>query len=119
MMARNSADNPDGIGIDFGTTNSVVAISPRGSSVPRARALLAKSMPHPSVVWYRGGGNDPVVGSAAKENMLGFADEPGNLFVSSIKRLLGKGAEVSIFGTKHPAWEVAAEVFKHLKRDAA
>lgn len=116
-MAASSLIKPDGFGIDFGTTNSVVAISSRGSPFPRTRSLLADGLPHPSVVWYQVG-HEPTVGRAAKNNMLGFAEAPGNFFVSSIKRSLGKGADVSIFGTKHPVWQVASEVFKHLKYDA-
>lgn len=117
-MGRSRLAKPDGIGIDFGTTNSVVAVSSRGDPVPRTRSLLADGLPHPSVVWYQVG-HDAIVGSTAKKNMLGFADAPGNFFVPSVKRSLGKGAEVSVFGTKHPVWEVASEVFKHLKSHAA
>lgn len=44
----------DGIGIDFGTTNSVVAVSTRSKPTPRIKALLADDIrPHPSVVWYQ------------------------------------------------------------------
>ncbi len=83
----------------------------------RTRPLLADGFPHPSVVWYQMG-HEAIIGRAAKNNMLGFAEAPGNLFVSSIKRSLGKDRHVSIFGTKHPVWEVASEVFKHLKHHA-
>jgi molecular chaperone DnaK (HSP70) len=80
--------------------------------------LLAEGgLPHTSVVWYQVG-HEPIVGRTAKDNMLGFAEAPGNFFVSSIKRSLGKGTDVSIFGAKQPVWEVAAEVFKHLKHHA-
>jgi molecular chaperone DnaK (HSP70) len=117
-MARTRSAKYDGFGIDFGTTNSVVALASRGDPIPRTWQLLDDGHPHPSVVWYQVG-RDPVVGRAAKNNMLGFADAAGNFFVSSIKRSLGKGGEVSIFGTKQPVWAVASEVFKHLKHDAA
>jgi molecular chaperone DnaK len=116
-MARTRSGKPDGFGIDFGTTNSVVAISSKGTPIPRTTSLLADGLPHPSVVWYQVG-HEPVVGRTAKNNMLGFAEAPGNFFVSSIKRSLGKDSDVSIFGTKHPVWEIASEVFKHLKHDA-
>lgn len=116
-MARSRSAKPDGVGIDFGTTNSVVAISTKGAPNPRTKALLADGFPHPSVVWYQLG-RDPIVGRTAKSNMLGFAEAPGNLFVPSIKRTLGKGHDVSVFGSKHPVWEIASEVFKHLKAHA-
>jgi len=108
----------DGIGIDFGTTNSVVAVSTRSKPTPRIKALLADDIrPHPSVVWYQVS-EEPRVGRIAKSNILGFSEAPGNLFISSIKRSLGKGRTFSIFGTKVSGWQVAAEIFRYLKHDA-
>ena len=63
------------------------------SGLPRTTSLLADGLPHPSVVWYQVG-HEPIVGRAAKNNVLGFAEAPGNFFVSSIKRSLGKGTPV-------------------------
>lgn len=46
-------------------------------------------------------------------------DGMGHAFIRSIKRRLGRGEEVEIVGgQRKPAWEVAAEIFSHLKRDA-
>ena len=85
---------------------------------PRVKALLANDVrPHPSVVWYHVS-EEPRVGRIAKSNILGFSEAPGNLFISSIKRSLGKGRTFSIFGSKVPAWQVASEIFRHLKHDA-
>jgi len=106
-----------GIGIDFGTTNSVVATSDKSRPKPRTKALLDKSSPHPSVVWYKVGG-EPEVGRKAKDNILGSADATGHFFISSVKRELGKERSYSIFGAKRHATEVAAEIFSHLKADA-
>jgi molecular chaperone DnaK (HSP70) len=118
-MGRTDARNPaDGVGIDFGTTNSVVAVSTRSKPNPRVKALLADdSRPHPSVVWYRVG-EEPRVGRLAKSHILGFSEAPGNLFIPSIKRSLGKGRTYSIFGSKVPGWQVASEIFRHLRHDA-
>jgi molecular chaperone DnaK (HSP70) len=58
------------------------------------------------------------VGRLAKNHILGSSEEAGNYFATSIKRSLGKDQTVSIFGTKYHAWQVAAEVFRHLKADA-
>lgn len=117
-MGRSAVQSTaDGVGIDFGTTNSVVAVSTRGKRASRIKALLDDSRPHPSVVWYQVS-EEPRVGRVAKNNILGFSEAPGNLFIPSIKRSLGKDRTFSIFGTKVPAWQVAAEIFKYLKHDA-
>ena len=74
------------VGIDLGTTNSLVATVRSGISdtLPDAngRHLL------PSVVRYRNG-LDPVVGDAALE---AAADDPLNT-IASVKRLMGRGIE--------------------------
>jgi molecular chaperone HscA len=74
------------VGIDLGTTNSVVAISRDGEAeVLReqdGRALI------PSVVAYAPDGS-AIVGESAKRLLL---DRP-EVVVSSIKRLMGRGAE--------------------------
>ncbi len=73
------------VGIDLGTTNSVVAIAREG--VPAALHDETGKALVPSVVAYpRAGG--VLVGDAARELMAG---EPRNV-VASIKRLMGRGA---------------------------
>ncbi|BBK31471.1 molecular chaperone HscA [Stella humosa] len=73
------------VGIDLGTTNSVVAVATDGRpQVLRdadGRGLV------PSVVAYADGA-PPLVGEAARRRLL---DEPDQV-VSSIKRLMGRGA---------------------------
>jgi len=82
------------IGIDLGTTNSVVAISRGGTTEtlrdPAGRALI------PSVVLYPATGA-PVVGDEA---MALLAENPGSI-VSSVKRLMGRGIDdlKSVAGT--------------------
>lgn len=117
MGSLNARPLPDGIGIDFGTTNSVVAVSNKGKPTPRIRPLLADSRPHPSVIWYQVS-EEPRVGRVAKNHILGFSEAPGNLFISSIKRSLGKNKTFSVFDSKKPGWQVAADIFRHLKRHA-
>jgi molecular chaperone HscA len=72
------------VGIDLGTTNSVVAVAREGKTEvlrdERGRSLL------PSVVAY---GDDVVVGHEARAILL---DRP-DIVVGSIKRLMGRGAE--------------------------
>ena len=74
-----------GYGVDFGTTNSVLAFSDGRTTT----AIMDEStdLPHPSVVWYSGDG--VVVGGEAKRNINQYGDQPGHRFVRSIKRKLG------------------------------
>ncbi len=51
-------------GLDFGTTNSLVALVQDGQVI----RFLDADEPHPSVVWYRSG-EETVVGRVAKENL--------------------------------------------------
>src|SRR5215475_11004779 len=73
------------VGIDLGTTNSVVAIAREGKPAAlhdeTGRALV------PSVVAYPEGGG-VLVGDEARQLM---ASQPGNI-VASVKRLMGRGA---------------------------
>jgi molecular chaperone DnaK (HSP70) len=115
-------------GVDFGTTNSIVCVW--GTQIKQALqnekpiALWDTKVlgtigkrPHPSVVWYPPG-NQPVVGYEAKTRMLSY-DGMGHAFIRSIKRRLGREEEIELTGgLRKPAYEVAAEIFRHLKADA-
>jgi molecular chaperone HscA len=72
------------VGIDLGTTNSVVVMA-RGGKAEVVRDAQGHALV-PSVVAYRDG--DVVVGEAARRELL---DRP-EIVVSSIKRLMGRGA---------------------------
>lgn len=118
---------PLGIGIDFGTTNSIASVW--GGDVMRVlqeqqevlRPLAfwhqdgsLGNRPHPSVVWYKP--DDSVsVGFEARRNMQELSDTLGHTFVRSIKRALN-APEVIHGGRKLQPYEVAAEVFSHLRR---
>ncbi|GAA4015243.1 Fe-S protein assembly chaperone HscA [Hymenobacter fastidiosus] len=74
------------VGIDLGTTNSLVAyIHPDGRQ-PTAINDLDRGTIVPSVVHFPGGGDEPIVGTEAKEFLL---TDPQNT-IYSVKRLLGK-----------------------------
>ncbi|UPL48443.1 Fe-S protein assembly chaperone HscA [Hymenobacter sublimis] len=74
------------VGIDLGTTNSLVAyIHPDGRH-PVAINDQGRGTIVPSVVHFPGGGDSPIVGTDAKEYLL---TEPQNT-IYSVKRLLGK-----------------------------
>ncbi len=79
-------DAPVAIGIDLGTTNSVVAVSSEQS--PEVLSDQDGESLVPSVVAYAADGSS-VVGGAAKWLLL---DRPENV-VSSVKRLMGKGVD--------------------------
>jgi molecular chaperone DnaK len=110
-------------GIDFGTTNSLVCAwgeSWLSEKRPVAfwDATAAGNRPHPSVVWY-GPHSKPIVGRNARENMGAMNNGMGHAFVSSVKRKLGLGKEVGLVGGERKApWEVASEIFRHLKEHA-
>lgn len=84
------------VGIDLGTTNSVVAIS-REQKVEVVRDARGSGLV-PSVVAYPEEGG-PLVGEIARRQIL---DRP-EIVVSSIKRLMGRGvAELEKLGAKLP-----------------
>ena len=82
------------VGIDLGTTNSVVAIS-RGEKPEVLRDKSGGNAIVPSVVYY--GDDAPVVGEDAREHI----NTDANRVVSSVKRLMGRGLEdvKSVAGT--------------------
>ncbi len=72
------------VGIDLGTTNSLIAFS-EDNAPEVVRDANGKGMV-PSVVAYPDGANEPVVGDLARATIL---DDP-HLVVSSVKRLMGR-----------------------------
>lgn len=83
------------VGIDLGTTNSVVAVS-REEKSEVLRDPSGGSAIVPSVVYYAPDG-DTIVGEAARDQINSQADR----VVSSVKRLMGRGLDdvKSIAGT--------------------
>lgn len=102
------------VGIDFGTTNSLIAVAD-GVAV-YSYTQIGTSRPHPSVVWYRG--DDIVVGHKAREHLdLSDAAAPLGL-VRSPKMSLRRTGALRLDGRTLQPSEVIAEVFRHLKQDA-
>src|SRR6187549_3832758 len=97
------------IGIDFGTSNSVVANFQYGQAevVPNHEGLKWT----PSIVTLRRDGS-LAFGQEAKENF----DE--NRSIRSIKRVLGSGQRVPLAGQELRPEQVAVMLFSLLKRDA-
>lgn len=75
-----------GIGIDLGTTHSLVALAPEGSA-PRVLADAQGRPLLPSVVAYTG--EEPVVGVDA----VAQQEEHPQAVISSVKRFMGRGIE--------------------------
>jgi molecular chaperone DnaK len=79
------------VGIDLGTTNSVVAVLREGETYPTVIRTSSSngsssSFTIPSVVAYQPGTSTPLVGAAAKQQA---AANPSNSFYS-VKRLMGR-----------------------------
>ena len=89
------------VGIDLGTTNSLVAYVHPDSRQPLAINDQGRGSIVPSVVHFPAGGQDPVVGNEAREFLL--TDPQRTIY--SVKRLLGKsyrdlGAHATQLGYK-------------------
>jgi molecular chaperone DnaK (HSP70) len=81
-----SEGQPAVIGIDLGTTNSLVALVEQGVPVVLPDPTTGSTLV-PSVVYFPESGAAPVVGEAAKAHL---SAEPGRT-VYSAKRLMGRG----------------------------
>lgn len=96
------------LGIDLGTTNSLVGIVDSGFPILFADPEGARLTP--SVV-YCGEGGGILVGAEAKRMM---ARNP-ELTVSSVKRKMGDGAELILGNEKMSPEEISAHILIHLK----
>ncbi|OAV00063.1 MULTISPECIES: Fe-S protein assembly chaperone HscA [Moraxella] len=129
-QSKNPHQHRYALGIDLGTTHSLVAVVRSG----RANALPFGDSPLlPSVVYYGNKSSAPVVGNAA----LVYADDLKNTIISA-KRFMGRAksdikfshpytlagndktmpAFVTAQGEKSPV-ETSAHILKHLKNHAA
>src|SRR5918999_5792561 len=100
------------VGIDLGTTNSVVAVLEGGEPtvIPNAEG----SRTTPSVVGFSKGG-EIVVGEVAKRQAITNPDRT----VRSIKREMGrKDWSIDVDGKKWTPQEISAQILGKLKRDA-
>lgn len=102
-------------GIDFGTTNSIVAVY-ESLNDKILSMTNDEGFPHRSFIWYNG--DEIKVGNEAIQNFNKFSHQAGHAFVSSIKSKLGRGEQLSILGEMRPAFEVASDIFSYLKEHA-
>lgn len=99
------------IGIDLGTTNSVVAAMEGGEPVVIPNAEGGRTTP--SVVAFTKDG-ERLVGQSAKRQAITNADRT----VSSVKRLMGTDQKVTIGDHQYTPQEISAMILQKLKADA-
>src|SRR5256885_15812110 len=103
---------PKAVGIDLGTTNSVVAVLEGGEPtvIPNAEG----SRTTPSVVGFAKGAGDVLVGEVAKRQAITNPDRT----IRSVKRHMGTNWTVDIDGKAYTAQEISGRILQKLKRDA-
>ena len=99
------------VGIDLGTTNSVVSVLEAGEAVVIPNAEGARTTP--SVVAFAKDG-EVLVGEVAKRQAVTNADRT----IRSVKRHMGTNWTVDIDGKKYTSQEISARTLMKLKRDA-
>jgi molecular chaperone DnaK len=99
------------VGIDLGTTNSVVAVLEGGE--PSVIANAEGSRTTPSVVAFAKNG-EVLVGEVAKRQAVTNVDRT----IRSVKRQMGTDWTVSIDSKKFTAQQISAFILQKLKRDA-
>jgi molecular chaperone DnaK len=100
------------VGIDLGTTNSVVAVLEGGEPTVIANAEGARTTP--SVVGFSKSG-EVLVGEVAKRQAITNPDRT----IRSVKRHMGDNAwRMDIDGKGYSAQEISARILQKLKRDA-
>src|SRR5579862_8400027 len=102
---------PKTVGIDLGTTNSVVAVMEGGepSVIPNAEG----SRLTPSVVGFTRNG-ERLVGSAAKRQAVVNPERT----IISIKRRMGTNEKIAIDDKTYTPEEVSAMILQKMKADA-
>jgi molecular chaperone DnaK len=102
---------PKAVGIDLGTTNSVVSVLEAGEPVVIPNAEGSRTTP--SVVAFSKTG-EVLVGEVAKRQAITNPDRT----VRSVKRHMGTNWSIDIDGKVYTAQEISARILQKLKRDA-
>jgi molecular chaperone DnaK len=103
---------PKAVGIDLGTTNSVVSVLEAGEPVVIPNAEGARTTP--SVVGFSKS-DEVLVGEVAKRQAITNPDRT----IRSVKRHMGDNSwKVDIDGKKYNPQEISARILQKLKRDA-
>ncbi len=99
------------VGIDLGTTNSVVAVLEGGEPTVIANAEGFRTTP--SVVAFTKD-NETLVGETAKRQAVTNVDRT----IASVKRHMGTDWKTEIDSKKYTPQEISARILQKLKRDA-
>jgi molecular chaperone DnaK len=99
------------VGIDLGTTNSVVSVLEGGEPTVIANAEGLRTTP--SIVAFTKDG-EVLVGETAKRQAVTNVDRT----ISSVKRHMGTDWTVDVDGKKYTPQEISARILGKLKRDA-
>ncbi|MGQ0679697.1 MAG: molecular chaperone DnaK [Actinomycetota bacterium] len=102
---------PKAVGIDLGTTNSVVSVLEGGESVVIPNAEGQRTTP--SVVAFTKAG-EILVGEVAKRQAITNPDRT----VRSVKREMGTGWSIKVDSKAWTPQEISAQILMKLKRDA-
>jgi len=104
---------PKAVGIDLGTTNSVVSVLEAGDPVVIPNSEGSRTTPS-VVAFAKGGGGEVLMGEVAKRQAITNPDRT----IRSVKRHMGTSWSVEIDGKKYTAQEISARTLMKLKRDA-
>jgi molecular chaperone DnaK len=110
-MLKENAHMSRAVGIDLGTTNSVVSVLEGGEPTVIANAEGQRTTP--SVVAFTKDG-EVLVGETAKRQAVTNVDRT----ISSVKRHMGTDWTVKIDDKKYTPQEISARILAKLKRDA-
>src|SRR5438477_944834 len=102
---------PKAVGIDLGTTNSVVSVLEAGDPVVIPNSEGSRTTP--SVVAFAKNG-EVLVGEVAKRQAITNPDRT----IRSVKRHMGTSWSIDIDGKKYTSQEISARTLMKLKRDA-
>jgi molecular chaperone DnaK len=102
---------PKAVGIDLGTTNSVVAFLEAGEPTVIPNAEGGRTTP--SVVGFAKSG-EVLVGEVAKRQAITNPDRT----IRSVKRHMGTSWTIDVDGKSYTAQEISARILQKLKRDA-
>lgn len=100
------------VGIDLGTTNSVVSVLEAGEPVVIPNSEGARTTP--SVVAFSKDDGEVLVGEVAKRQAITNPDRT----IRSVKRHMGSSWTTEIDGKKYTSQEISARTLMKLKRDA-
>ncbi len=104
---------PRAVGIDLGTTNSVVSVLEGGEPTVIPNSEGGRTTP--SVLAFAVKGGEVLVGEVAKRQAITNPDRT----IRSVKRQMGTGWRTSdIDGKRYTAQEISARILQKLKRDA-